>query len=96
LTREEKDKLDLPLQKLVSGETINENMYNIYIAADGTKRYGIIIRSSDPEAIRQAGVEINSVYDDIITAKLTLNEIRKITALPAVITIQNTSKSYTK
>jgi len=96
LTREEKEKLDYQLQRLISGENVNENLYNVYTAADGTKKYGIIIQSADPEAIRQTGVEVNSISNDIITAKLSIEEIRKIVTLSAVKTIRNTSKTYTQ
>jgi hypothetical protein len=96
LSREETEKLDRPLQRLVRGEHINDADYSMYTTEDGIKKYGIIMYASDPDPVRQAGIEINSVSGEIITAKVSIAEIRKLVLLPAVTSIRNASKTSVK
>jgi len=94
LTEAEKEKLDYQLQRLMTGEVVADNLFNVYTDESGNKRYGVVITASDPEALGRNGIPINSVSGQIITAKLTLDEIRKVLNIPGVKSIQNTSKNY--
>ena len=51
---------------------------------DGTPIYSVTIRSSDAEAFREAGLSVTSVQGDIITARLTVEEIRRAATVPSV------------
>lgn len=42
---------------------------------DGEKIYSVLIRSQNPEALREAGIPLNSVVGETITARLTIEEI---------------------
>lgn len=92
LTDEERSKLDPPLLRLLEKQPINESDYDIHIRPDGTKVYGVIIRGTNPEHISQIGIQLNSVFGNVITARLTLVELRRVLALPSVRAVQNSSK----
>ncbi len=96
LSKDEKMKLDPSLQKLLNDKEVPDKQYNVMIKEDGTKTYGVIIRSDKPADLETAGIFINSVSGDIITCKLTIQEIRKVAAIPSVSSISNSSKSYSK
>ena len=96
LSREEKSKLDPALQKLLGDEDVSDKNYNVIIKEDGSKLYGVIIKSTDALELENAGIFLNSISGNIITAKLSVQEIRKVVVLPTVISIENSSKSYPK
>jgi len=94
LTDREMAKLDPPLQKLVAGEFAAESDYDVSNRSGGEKEYGVIIRSSNAGELRSAGIPINSVMGDVITARLTVDEMRKVLTIPSVHALQNSSKNY--
>jgi hypothetical protein len=94
LTDRELAKLDPPLQKLMGGGSISENQFDVSSRPGGEKEYGVIIRSSNPEELRSSGIPINSVIGDVITARLTVDELRKVLTIPSVHALQNSSKNY--
>jgi hypothetical protein len=96
LTKQEKSKLDPSLQRLLKDEVIADKNYNVRVAENGSKMYGVIIRCSDATQLEQAGIPVNSVSGDIITAKLSIEQIRKVVTLPAVSSVENSTKSYPK
>jgi len=93
LSQAEQEKLDPFLQLLVLEEEINETKYSVYQQKDGTKLYGVIIQTSDVEEIKKTGIQINSYDGNIITAKLTPDDIRKLVNLKSVIFINNSTKN---
>ncbi len=96
LSKEEKMKLDPSLQRLLLEDDVPDTPYNVKLNAHGHKTYGVIIRCDNPTDLETAGIFINSIHNDIVTAKLTVAEIRKIAALSSVTSISNSSKSYPK
>lgn len=68
LTDEERSKLDPPLLRLLEKQPINESDYDIHIRPDGTKVYGVIIRGTNPEHVSQLGIQLNSVFGNVIFA----------------------------
>jgi len=96
LTKSETEKLDHALQRLVSGQKVVAEQYNIITDSDGSKRYGVIIKTSDPEALQKSGIHLNSVFGENATANLTIEDIRKVVGLPFVLSIKNSIKSFPK
>jgi hypothetical protein len=94
LTAAEQGKLDPQLQKLITGEKIPENLYNISVDASGEKRYSVIIITGNVDALNRAGIITNSVQGEIVTARLTVDELRRAANIAEVKSIKNTSKSY--
>lgn len=91
-THDEMGKLDPQLKQLFTGDKPVESDYTISYREDGSKEYGVIIRSSNVSEIRAAGIPVGSVFGDVITARLTLVELRRVLALPSVRAVQNSSK----
>ena len=94
LSKIEMEKLDPALQKLVLGENVSDTKYNVRVQEDGTKIYGVIISSTNPKELTDIGITPNTVTGEIITAKLTIEEIRKVVLLQTVKSVKNVSKSY--
>jgi hypothetical protein len=93
LSEAEKAKLDLPLLHLLTGKPVEENRLDILTRSDGTKEYAIIIRSNHSEEINEMGIAISSVFGDVIVARATIKELRKIVSLSSVRAIEVGSKN---
>lgn len=93
LTNSQLQKLDPALKRLVQGESRGMDRYSTSKRDDGTMVYSVILRSSKPEALRQAELPINSVKGDIITARLTIAQIRKAARLKVVRKIENPTRT---
>jgi hypothetical protein len=94
LTSAEKSKLDPSLQKLLETGEGDPDHYDVHTRSDGTRVYGVIIRSQNVDALRKAGIKIGSIFGDVVTAQITVKEIRKIADIPSVRSISNSSKNY--
>lgn len=92
LTDSQREKLDPALQRLVEGGDPTMDRYSTSESDDGTTVYSVILRSDDPSALREAGLPINSVRGDIVTARLTVSQIREAARLDAVRRIENPSQ----
>ena len=90
----ERSKLDPPLLILVESGTALESSFDSGVRSDGEKEYGVIIRSSNVEELKSAGIRIGSVFGDVITARVTVNELRKIVSLSSVRAVTAGSKNY--
>lgn len=89
LTDTEFGKLDPMLQSLLSAGKGAPDRYDITQRTDGTLEYGIIVRTSAPEDLRAAGVIPNSIVGEIVTVRVTLEEVRTIARLASVRSLQS-------
>jgi hypothetical protein len=94
LTPAEKSKLDPALQKLLTTGEGNPDHYDVYTRSDGTRVYGVIIRTQNVDALCKADIKIGSIFGDVVTARLTIKEIRKTAEIPSVRSISNSKKNY--
>jgi hypothetical protein len=94
LTKEEMNKLDPTLQRLVSGENVGEDELGSTVRANGAKEYGVIVRSSDPDELKNAGFHLNSVFGEVVTVRVTTDELRRLVKLPSVRFVEAGSKNY--
>ena len=92
LSNTEKAKLDSPLLHLLSGDRQNDKRLDITHRADGTKEYAVIVQSEHPDAIRALGINVSSVFGDIIVVHVTLEELKNIVSLTTVEAIRTGSK----
>jgi len=76
------------LLHMLTEKPIEENRLDIFIRADGTKEYAVIIRSYHSEEIKEMGVAMSSVFGDVIVARATIPQLRTLVALPSVSAIQ--------
>ena len=94
LSEAERSRLDPPLAKLLLDERVLDADYDVGLRPDGSKEYGVIIRSHNVEDLRSAGIRVGSVFGDVITARVTIPELRKMLRITSVRSIQAGSKNY--
>ena len=92
LSDTEKAKLDPPLLHLLSGNPDDDKRLDITHRADGTKVYAVIVRSEHPEAIRAHGINVSSIFGDMIVVHVTLEELKNIVSLPTVQAVKTGSR----
>jgi hypothetical protein len=94
LSQAERAKLDPGLIRLLEGEAGSNDTYDVSLRANGEREYNVILRCSHPDELRSAGIRIGSVFGDVVTARLTISELRKAVALQSVKAVQNSSTTY--
>lgn len=67
--------------------------YQISTREDGERAYGVLLRASNPEALAEANLPLGNPSGEIVTGRLTLEEIRRATRLDAVVSISNPSEA---
>jgi len=93
LSVEDRAKLDPLLQELVSGQTVAEQRYDVTVRPDGTKEYGVIVRTNAPDDVRALGISVGSVFGDVVTVRVTPDELKRVVALKTVKSVQNSGKN---
>jgi hypothetical protein len=92
LTKGELEKLDPALRRLVQGST-PQGAIPSTTRPDGTVAYAAFIRATDAERVREAGLPINSVSGNILTAWLSTSELRKAARLEVVTSIESSGEA---
>ena len=90
----ERSKLDPAVQRLFTMDRMVESDYDTTIRPDGSKEYGLVVRSANAGELKQAGIRVSSVFGDVVTVRVTLEELKKLVGLPSVRSVQNGSKNY--
>jgi len=93
LTDAERAKLDPGLQALLTEGTGTDSGYDVTIRPDGTREYGVIVRTTDAEQLRAAGIRVQSVLGDVVTVRVTVDELRTVARLPSVRAVHNSGKN---
>jgi hypothetical protein len=93
LSKEERAKVDPAIMRLLSGDGVDEKEYDVGTRSDGAKEYEVIIRANTTEDLRSAGIKTLSAFGNVLTARLTLPELRRILRLTSVWSVENGSKN---
>ena len=93
LSSTERAKLTPGLIALLTEESAPDALYDVSVLADGTKEYGIIIRSTNPDELRAQGIKVQSVIGDVITARVSKAQLRSLLSLPAVRSVDEGNKN---
>jgi hypothetical protein len=93
LSKQERAKVDPAVMRLLSGDDVSEKDYDVGIRSDGVKDYEVIIRANKTEELQSAGIKILSAFGDVLTARLTVPELRTILRLTSVRSVVNGSKN---
>jgi hypothetical protein len=93
LTEAERAKFDPGLQVLLAEGTGTGSRYDVTIRPDGTREYGVIVRTTDAEQLRAAGIRVQSVLGDVVTVRVTVDELRSVARLPSVRAVQNSGRN---
>lgn len=88
------NKLDFTLQRLVLGEVVGEDQLPAAIRPDGSKEYGVIVRTNNVDELTKAGFQPNSVFGDVVTVRVTVEELRRLVKLSSVRFVEAGSKNY--
>jgi predicted sugar kinase len=81
LTASELAKLDAPLQLLVTTKDTPDD-----------QRVVVLIHSSHPDELRSEGVEVDDIVENIITAKVTISQLKRIVLMSSVQSVESNSK----
>jgi hypothetical protein len=84
LTEQDLAKCDIPLRMLLLGDTTHQHDLDVSRRPDGSVEYGAIIRTKDLKEVRNLGVQVQSTFDDIVTIRGTVDQLRSVVALPSV------------
>ena len=84
LSDTEKAKLDSALARLFAGEQVDKSLVGEVIHPDGRNEYTVIVRSDQPEKVKELGVVVSSVFGDVMVVHATMDDLRKILSLPSV------------
>lgn len=93
LTVDERAKLDPYLLELIDGQNVAADRYDVTVRPDGTKEYGVIIRTDVPEDVRALGIPVGSVFGDVVTVRVSPEELKRIVGLRSVRNVQNSSRN---
>lgn len=93
LSQEEMAKLDPHLQRLLTETSPSDTDYDVSVRGDGVKEYGVIVRSDRPQELRDAGIKVGSVFGDVVTARVSLDELRQIVGLASVRAVEQGSRN---
>jgi len=88
LTQEQMDKLDVALQRVVEGEDPAPLTVQRTTRPNGVTAYGVMVRTSAPDALRETGLPLGSVSGSIVSARWTVDEIRRAAGLSEVQSIR--------
>ncbi len=89
LTHAERDKLDPLLQSLLDDDSPSRIGIDVSYRPDGTAAYAVIVRSQKPDDIRALGITIASVFGDILTVRVSKEELITLARLTSVRAIQS-------
>ncbi|NNE45908.1 MAG: hypothetical protein HKN37_04525 [Rhodothermales bacterium] len=88
LSADQMAKLDAPLQGLVRGDGQLAHLLTEVQSADGKARYAVILRVNDAAAVRSSGLPIASSAGTIMTARLSVSEIRRAAGIAAIVAVE--------
>ena len=86
LSDTEKAKLSPVLQQVVSGNAAASEATPLQRA--GKPVFLVFIRTNDPDALQAEGLSIGSISGQVVTARLTVDQLRQATRLKSVKEIQ--------
>lgn len=88
LTEAERQKLDRPLSRIVTGDTTNVDDLAVGTDAEGQQIFPVFLRVTDPDAFSSEDLPVNSWSGSIATARLTADQIRQAARLEVVESIR--------
>jgi hypothetical protein len=81
-------KLDPILRSIVIDGSHPGPLYDVTVREDGTFLIGVIIRTTDPESLRRAGIPILGTGGGTATARLTVEQLKEAVRVRGVHAIE--------
>jgi len=94
LTDQQMAKLHPQIQRLLAGEPVPELDESASLRADGSRAYELIVRTTKPDELRSIGITPQSQFNEVLTVRVTSEEIVKLARLPSLIAIEPGSKNF--
>jgi hypothetical protein len=94
LTDEERARIHPQIQRLLAGEQVPELEEFSAIRAEGSREFPLIVRMGNPDELASIGINPQSRFGELVTVRVTKEEIVKIARLPSVIMIEPSSRNY--
>lgn len=88
LSSTEKKRLGPTLQRLLRGDSLAMERVDPVSTKEGAPVYEVTIRTENPDALREAGLPLTSVQGTLVTARLTLDQLRSAASTTGVRTIR--------
>lgn len=92
LTDDQKKRIGGRLQRLIRGDEEGPRPVEAVGSRGGRSVYEVIIQCDDPDALRDAGIPLNTVQGALITARLTIDQILEAATVKAVDAIRAATK----
>jgi len=93
LTDQEMAKIQPQLQRLLAGERVADLEELSSLRTDGSREYPLIVRMTNAQELDSIGVTPGSRFGEIVTVRVTTDEIRRIARLPSVTSIEAGARS---
>ncbi len=84
-------KIDPALRRLVSGQTLGQDRYDMTLTPEGTRKYGVFVDGATEGELRGLGVEMSSAFGKMFVVRVTPDEILRIAALSSVRSLANST-----
>jgi hypothetical protein len=92
LSTAERDKLEPILLALLTEGRVPDGLHDVTSRPDGTKEYGVIVRCTNAEELRSAGIAVRSVIGDVVTTSVSREQLRLVISLPSVRWVEQGSR----
>ena len=88
LTDQEMAKIDPHVQRVLAGERVPGLEELSSLRADGSREYPVVVRTTNPKELDALGITPHSRFGDMITVRVTAEEIKKLAQLGSVTAIR--------
>ena len=88
LTDQEMAKIDPRVQRVLAGEQVPGLEEVSSLRPDGSREYPIVVRMTNPKELDALGITPQSRFGDMITVRVTAEEIKKLAQLGSVTAIR--------
>jgi hypothetical protein len=85
-------KVDPKLRVLLEREHVSDAQYDVSVRPDGTREYGVIVYGSNPDTLRTLRIPLQTVLGEMMTARVSVAELRLLAIQPTVRSIMNSGK----
>jgi outer membrane biogenesis lipoprotein LolB len=94
LAPEQLAKIDPKLRILLEREDVSSTQYDISVRSDGSREYGVIVYGSNPDTLRRLGIPLQTVLGEMMTARVTVAQLRLLASQSTVRSIASGGKAY--
>ncbi len=87
-------KIDPKLRVLLEQNNVPDASYEITFRPDGSREYSVIVYGSNPDTLRTLGIPLQTVLGEMMTARVTVAELRILAVQPSVRSVLNAARAF--